>query len=71
MIAADNDTIFVSFSGTKSKEQLVTELIESIGRPKHKVGSCFKCLSEYSQSKENLFYSCTMLDQFIITSTLL
>ncbi|EFP05276.1 hypothetical protein CRE_29244 [Caenorhabditis remanei] len=37
VIAADNDTIFVSFSGTKSKEQLVTELIESIGRPKHKV----------------------------------
>ncbi|CAO4360602.1 unnamed protein product [Caenorhabditis nigoni] len=37
VIAADDKTIFVSFSGTKSKEQLVTELIESIGIPKHEL----------------------------------
>ncbi|CAL2030509.1 unnamed protein product [Caenorhabditis brenneri] len=37
VIAADNESIFVGFSGTKSKEQLVTELVESIGRPKHKL----------------------------------
>ncbi|CAD6189834.1 unnamed protein product [Caenorhabditis auriculariae] len=37
LIALTKKQIIVSFRGTKSKEQLVTELVESIGKPKHRI----------------------------------
>ncbi|CAB3407529.1 unnamed protein product [Caenorhabditis bovis] len=66
VIGATKTELFVSFSGTKSKEQLVTELLESIGRPKHKLHNAGSVHYYFYSALKSMWHSLSaVLNEFV------